>query len=262
MLFDANAGAGERLYDLVGQGLRYLRGGVDRHPASAPAGGAHHLQFLAADLLGDDLEVALVDDVVVRRNQPRDDGLPEPQTRVYHHSSAIPGDGVCREEHARRLGPDHALDDDGEGHALVRDGVALAIGDGAVGPQGRPAAANGLQESLVADDVQVGLLLPGEGGFGQVFRGRRRAHREGNPAEPAGRFQNGGLDVLGHARPVERLANGGAGRGQPRGVVYLQATQQLGQARREVGRVHEAAIGCRGDTEAVRNDEPRLQQLP
>ena len=73
---------------------------------------------------------------------------------------------------------DHALHADRERHLHVVEALGDAVADGAVGEQRGVAAPAGVKQRLVATDVQVGLLLAGKAGIGQVFR--RGARTDGD----------------------------------------------------------------------------------
>ena len=125
----------------------------------------------------------LVEDVVVGRDQPGHHGLAQPGAGVDDDLAALAGDRVGREHHAGELGVDHPLDDDRHPCGCRLDLLAAAVGDGPLGPQRRPAAAYGVEHRVVADDVEVGVLLAGEGGAGKVLRGRAGADRDRPAAE-------------------------------------------------------------------------------
>lgn len=77
-------------------------------------------------------------------------------------------------------------------------GVAAvdAVGDGAVVEQRGEHLVNGTLDVVEAFDVEEGFLLTGEGGIGQVFRGRRAAHRHLEIGMLAGQRLVGRAQVL------------------------------------------------------------------
>jgi hypothetical protein len=115
---------------------------------------------------------SLLQDEVVGGDQAGDDRLAEPRAGVDNHLVPRPRYRVGGEQHAGDLSGHHALDHHGELHRLLVDLLAIAIGDGAIGPKRGPAAPNGVEERLLIRDVQEGVLLTGEGCLREVF-GRR-----------------------------------------------------------------------------------------
>jgi hypothetical protein len=110
---------------------------------------------------------------------------------------------------------------------FVLEAAVHAVGDGAVVVEGGEAALDGVDQVVGALDVQVGLLLAGEGGVRQVLGGGGGTHRElqvftGFRAHQAmvvadARFQSGRQRRFHH--PAANLA---AGLGQGDGVVDVQ----------------------------------------
>ena len=74
---------------------------------------------------------------------------------------------------------------DGEGDLKVVKALDRAVGDGAIGKQGGEAPVAGFENRFHAVDVEVGFLLSGKAGIGQVFGGGRRAHGDIGIAEIA-----------------------------------------------------------------------------
>ena len=131
--------------------------------------------LLGGDRLGDDFAVAhLVD---VRVHQAGDQGLAEAEAGLYGGDLPVGRDGVGREQDAGRLREDHLLHDHGHVDRAVVDAVALAVGDGPLGEERGPAPADVLEDRGRAHDVQVRVLLAGEGGCRQVLC--RRAGSDG-----------------------------------------------------------------------------------
>ena len=173
---------------------------------------------------------------VVRVDHPRHDGLAQPRARVEHRAGAPPAHRVRGEQHPGDLRVDHPLDHHREPHLGVVDPEVGAVGDGAVRPQRGPAAAHGVEERLAPHDVQVGVLLAGETGRGQVLGGGRRPDRHRHVRLPgAGRIRavvpgtqaavgrdDGRRDVVGQRRGAQQLARshgiGGVDAGRSTGV--------------------------------------------
>ena len=139
-----------------------------------------------------------VDRVVVWIHRTRDELLSEAPYRLDRGATAAPGDRVGREEHARALCLDHSLHDDREPESTHRDLMCLAIGDGAVVPERRPAAADGIENRVRPGHTEDRVLLAGEARIGQVLGRRRGTDRDGRRAERAvrlaGRVRDPGRD--------------------------------------------------------------------
>ena len=97
--------------------------------------------------------------------------LAQAPCRADHDLIAAAGDRVGGEQDAGGLGRHEQLHDHRQRHALRRNPLARAIADGACRPQRRPALDRRVQHRVRAADVEVGLLLPGEGSLRQVFGG-------------------------------------------------------------------------------------------
>jgi len=63
------------------------------------------------------------------------------------------------------------LDDHGHFHPVGIQAVTGGVGPGALVPQSDPAGADRRQQILQPDDVEEGVVLTGEGGFGQILGG-------------------------------------------------------------------------------------------
>ena len=74
------------------------------------------------------------------------------------------------------IGAHHLHHPDGERDLEVIEAVVDAIDDGAVGEQRGKAAPAGLEQVLLATDVQIALVLTGEARGRQILGGRRAAH--------------------------------------------------------------------------------------
>ena len=76
------------------------------------------------------------------------------------------------------VGAHHLHHADRQADLEMIEAVVDAVDDAAIGEQRGEAAAAGLEQIVVAADVKVALMLAGEAGGGQVFRGGRTAHRD------------------------------------------------------------------------------------
>ena len=179
---------------------------------------------LGADRRGDDLAVA--HRVDVRVDEAGDQGLAEPEAGLHGDDPPVPRDGVGREQDARRIGEDHLLHDHGHVDCTVVGTPALPVGHGALGEQRGPAPADVPEDRRPAHDVQVRVLLPGEGGRREVLG--RRAGADGvrrilaESGESAGDRRR---EIAGHGGLVEDPADLRAERADPLPVVRVQARQ-------------------------------------
>ena len=78
------------------------------------------------------------------------------------------------------IGTDHALHTGGERDIVVVETVVDAVGDRTVVVQRREDPLHCLEDVVDTSDVQVGLLLAGEGRVGQVLGGGGGPHRPGD----------------------------------------------------------------------------------
>ena len=83
------------------------------------------------------------------------------------------GDRIGREQHPGGVGVDHALDHDGERHAVVDVAVVGPVRHRSLIPERGPTSADGIQQRLRSLDVEERVLLPGEARAREVLRGRR-----------------------------------------------------------------------------------------
>ena len=202
-----------------------------------------------AGLLG--AEVAFKDHggggaVLVGGDGAGDDALPEPPGGVDECLLAA-CDRVTGEQDASGVGVDESLDDDGEGDAVVVEGVALAVVDGAGGPQRAPAAAHGIQDGFSTDDAEEGVLLPGEGRVGQVLGCGGGPYGHCRALAPRGQSVG---DLLGDG--------GGDGLGLHR---RSDGVRTLREQHVEVQVGDCVAVGVGGDDEAVGDGESSALQL-
>src|SRR5919107_3356966 len=113
-------------------------------------------------------------DEVIGGDQAGDDRFAQAGVGIYHHLVPRACYWVGGEENSCDLCCYHALDHNGELHRLLIDPLAVAVGDSAISPKRGPAAPDRVEEHLLVRDVQVGVLLTGEGGLWEVFGCRAR----------------------------------------------------------------------------------------
>ena len=73
----------------------------------------------------------------------------------------------------------HKLDTNGQGHCCVVEAMRATVDNGTVGEEGGVAIATGLDELLLATDVEVCLLLTSKGRFGKILGRGGGAHGDG-----------------------------------------------------------------------------------
>ena len=200
-----------------------------------------------------------------RRPAPRR-GRSRPRWR-RPSGSPVTGSAVNRMPAASR--EHHPLHDDGHVDRAVVDAVAQAIGHGPLGEQRRPAPADVLEDRRRPHDVQVGVLLAGEGGRRQVLR--RRAGPDGVGgllAERGERARDRRCEVVGDGDPLDGPADLRAERPDRRPVVGLRAAtagradpRSTGAPPRRAGRRRSSrrsrpARGCRRSATAHRGARP------
>ena len=219
----------------------------------AAAGSGTHLDLMPPQAPFDDppAEASFAQDDLVRRDEAADDGLAQSRAGVDDRFVAGAGDRVGGEQHAGALGGDQSLHDNGELHAGVGEAVLLAVADGPVGPERAPTAAHGVEQRVFVDDAEKGILLPGEGGAGQILRGGAGSDGHGARAELAVGRQDRFLDVRGNHGAGEGVAN-------CRAVARLLGT---GDQRTDAIRGDDALVRGSGDDEPRRNREAGPVQL-
>ena len=199
---------------------------VDRHFLRPAGRQGVDGTLLGGDRLGDDLAVAHLEDV--RVHQAGDQGLAEAEAGVHGGDLPVARDGVGREQDAGRLREDHLLHDHGHVDRPVVDAVAQAVGHGPLGEQRGPAPADVLEDRRRPHDVQVRVLLAGEGGRRQVLR--RRAGSDGVGgllAEPGERAGDRRREIVGDGDPFDGPADLRAERADRLPVVRVQARQLI-----------------------------------
>ena len=182
------------------------------------------------------------------------------------HRIAKTGLGVDAEHHPRggQVGPHHPLHANREGHLEVVEAIDLAVGDGPVGEQGGEAAPAGRQQRGFPLHVEVGLLLAGKGGIGQILRRGAGAHRHRQLA-PSPQLAVGSCDrllqIVGQGGMQQQGTGGGAGGLQGGDVVAVQAVEQVVQPLRQPVAGDEVAVGVGAGGEAIGHPHPLAAQL-
>ena len=182
--------------------------------------------LLGGNRLGDDLAVShLVD---VRVHQAGDQGLAEAEAGLHGGDLPVGGDGVGREHDAGRLREDHLLHDHGHVDLPVVEAVPQAVGHGPLGEQRRPAPADVLEDRRRTHNVQVGVLLAGEGGRRQVLCRRAGPDGVGSVlAEPGDRAGDRRRQIVRDGDPLEGPADLRTERADRLPVIRAQARQPI-----------------------------------
>src|SRR5262249_39398602 len=143
------------------------------------------------------------------------------------------------------------------------------VGDGRVGEERRPAPPHGREQRLLAPDVEVGVLLPGERGGGEVLGRGAGANRVGvlRAELPPGR-EDGGPDAGGYGQRLQGLTDAGS-EGTDRPQVLVRHPVERVQHRVEVAaRPNEVEVRrgggaeARGEPEGGARRRARLCALP
>jgi hypothetical protein len=188
----------------------------------------------------------------------RDQGLTEPTNSLDHQPVATSADRRGGEHHARPLRVHHGLDDDREGKAVFVPAVLFTVGNGPRCPQRRPAVAHRREDRLLARDVEVGVVLSGERGVGEVLGGAGGSHRDRPRAQLAVRLPD---------RVGDRVGNRCGGDAVPKQVRRVVAECGVGAiglgevAAGEVVGLEEVGVRVRRDHESRRDGEPGADQL-
>ena len=168
-----------------------------------PPGEAWMASCLAATVSGDHLAVAHLVDVGV--HETGDQRLAEAEARLDGDDLPVGRDRVGREQDAGGLRDDHLLHDHGHVHRPVVDAVPQAVGHGPLGEQRGPAPADVLEDRRRPHDVQVRVVLAGEGGRRQVLRRRAGSNGVGGVlAEPGERAGDRRRHIVGDRRSLRR----------------------------------------------------------
>ena len=225
-------------------------------------------KLLGGDRLGDDLAVPHL--VHVRVHQAGDQGLAEAEGGLHGGDLPVGRDGVGREQDAGRLREDHLLHDHGHLDLPVVEAVPQAVGHGPLGEERGPAPADVLEDRGWPHDVEVRVLLAGEGGCRQVLC--RRAGSDGVRRLLAELGESAGdrrREIARDGDPFEGPADLRAERADRLPVVRVQARQPIEPIvdRRRVR--HDPPEGVRRHAEASRHADafdprklPRCAPLP
>jgi hypothetical protein len=148
----------------------------------------------------------------------------------------------------------------------VVEAVPQAVGHGSLGEQRSPASAHVLKDRGRPHNVQVCVLLAGEGGRRQVLRRRAGADGIGSlPAQPVDPAGDRLLQVIGNGDPLNRPADLRTERADRVPVVGVQARQPFQLIIDPRHRRHDLLEGLRRHAKAGRHanaiDSRKLPQV-
>ncbi len=197
---------------------------------------------------------------MIRLHLPGDQGLAQPKGGVDHGLGAGAGEGVGGEEDAGGLALDHVLHDHGQGHLVVVDAVALAIANGPGGPQAAPTVDDGLGQGVHTQDVEEGVLLPGEGHVRQILGGGGGAHGHGAASQQTVADRQRPAQLVRHLALSEARPDGHRGGLQGGGVVKDHPGQGGADVVVQMVLGHKGVVGKGGDHKAIGHGEVGLGQ--
>src|SRR5258708_768794 len=265
VIFDADDPVGEL------QGLAVIEaetlplgffGGDDFHPLVGIVPIDHEL-VLDAELFLNDGRVAFFtggfeDEEFVGGDGALDDELTQSvgavdDDEVAEASLGVEGKG---DSAGCQVGADHFLYANGEADVEDIEVESLPVADGPVGEQGSKAVADGVDERSGSTDVEVGLLLAGKAGVGQVLGGGRRTDGDGGGGlvMELGEGLIGGENlmrqVMGEACVADGLADLRPGPAQGLDVVEVDAVELAFDKALELTLFEELIVGVGGDDKA------------
>src|SRR2546425_2704742 len=110
----------------------------------------------------DDLASERSDNEVIGVDHARDNGLTQARTGVDDRLMSLAGQRVGGEEHSCDLSIDHPLDNNREIDSAMVEAQARPVAHCPLSPQRGPAMSHCREHCLDANNIQVGLLLPGK----------------------------------------------------------------------------------------------------
>jgi len=161
-------------------------------------------------------------------------GFAQPVGCGDEHHVAETGFGIEREQHAGTgdIRTHHALYPGRQRHVGMGKTVMHPIGNGAVVVERGEDLFYIQQQRILALHMQIGFLLPGKRGIGQILRSGRRAHRNRHPlAESAIRLAQPRFQRRRQGGRFHPGTNFRAGPGQGRHISHIQRRQPVINAR-------------------------------
>jgi len=166
------------------------------------------------------------------------------------------------------VGAHHLLHTDGQEDRLIVETLVEAVGDGPVREERRKAALAGLDEGLLAPDVQEGLLLARKAGIRQVLGGGGTADGDVRIGSVLIAELPVGLDdlvpqVFGYRGVVDQVADFLSPRFEVVHIMGVEVLKDLLDIVPDPGRLDEVTVGLGRDGITVRDVYPFfLQVLP
>ena len=222
-----------------------------------------HLHLFAAHPLADDgplafLEGGLEDVIFVRVDSALHDVLAQAPGAGYEDGILKAALGVDGEHDTGGGGiaAHHLLDGDGEVDVELSETLVVTVGNGPVGEEAGKALLAVFDQGVNPADIQVGFLLAGKGGIGQVLGSGRRTDRHVNVLAVLGLHLLVGLDdglaqVVRELGVADDVAGLFAALLQVSEIVGVEAGQRLFDGLFDTGGLEQVAIGIGGDGKAM-----------
>ena len=247
-------------------------GDVAGHLAAADV--VDQLLLLGAELLAQDgpkalLQGRLEDVELVRVDRAGHDIFAQPVGAVDQHGIGETGLGVDGEHDAGggQVRAHHLLDADRQADAQRVETLVHAVGNGAVGVERGETALAGFQQGGRSLNIQIGFLLAGKAGVGQVLGRGAGAHRDIHRAIVSGRElfvsrEDGRLQARGQLGVQDRLPGGQAAPLQVGDVPGIEPIEDVPEPGRDAGVLDKIVIGRRRDGETIRHPDAPGRQFP
>ncbi len=266
VVLDDDRGLGQSDHLVVGDAVPVRFGRVDGDvPSGRPAARVvvDHAQRLRATLASQDRLVAgvqrrLEDVELVGIDGSLHHVLSEAVGAGDVHDVTEPRFGVECEHHpaAREVGSHHLHHAHRLGHVELPEAVLDPVVHAAIGVQAGVAASDGVDECVVARDVQVGLVGAGEACFREILRRRRRSHRQGHVvavlrAECGVAGEDLGAEIVRQTGAVDDVSGSRRAGLEIGDVGRVQRIEQVVERAEDPGGLDRVPIGGRGDREPV-----------
>ena len=247
---DGKRVTGQFLGFRIGEGKTMAIGQRDVHGfdgfARRPILGEHHLDCLGTQIAANNgrlglLQHQLADVELIRVHRALHNRLAQAVAGRDEHDIAKTRFRIEGEHHAgcADIASHHALDAGGQRDFRVDEALVHAIGNRPVVIEGGENVLHGREHVVQAMNVEIGFLLAGEGGIGQIFRRGGRAHGNGDVA--VGVLQhllvgggNAGVEIKLKRRSYDPLAHFGTGFRQRRHIIHVEAGKRFFDARLKV----------------------------
>ena len=201
---------------------------------------------------------------LIRIDRALHHGLAQPVGRGDEHHVAKTRFGIEREQHAGTgdIRAHHALHARRQRHLGMGKAVMHAIGNGAVVIERRKHLPHIRQQVVVALHMQIGFLLPGKRGVGQILGRGRRAHRNRHPiAQREIGLRSPVSSAAGNAAASTQARISAPACGQRRHIGHIQRRQPVMDARTQIVVVEKIPERLRRGGEAARHLDAHAGQI-